>query len=301
MNQLANYTQEQFDARVQAEVEKRVQLEIEKQLSSREEAEARREAEAALKEAKETFVSMKAALEAKEAKIKEYEDALANLDLDPNAAEVAANEKIVELEATLEEWKHRATVAEAALTTLEREDTAAARMDQLTEAGVSLAAEAAELQYAKIRDMSDEEFEGYKTELVALKTMYASEEAETEDVETAELSAEEVKLIAQSLGCDPSDSKCISLVQEVAQKMSEVSKNRRKAPAGAGEADASNKDAKDDKSVAATNKEVASETLSLGDAISKSIDQNIQAPSSLKSAISQEWENYYAEKRGEKK
>jgi len=160
-----------------------VQAEVERVLSSREEAQAREEAESALKEAKETFETLRASLEAKDAKIKEYEEALATLDgSDPTDGEVAANERIVELEKELEEWKQRAEVAQAALDTLAREETAASRMAELAESGVSLDDEAAEAQYAKVRDMSDEAFASYMSELVALKSKYASPSEEDGDV-----------------------------------------------------------------------------------------------------------------------
>jgi len=301
MVDFANMTEDQFNALVQAKVEE--------QLSSREEAEARQEAEAALAEARETFEALKASIEAKDAKIREYEEALSNLDVDPTAAEVAANEKIVELETELAEAKRRAEVAEAALDTLAKEETAATRMDELEEAGVALEDEAAEAQYAKVRDMSDDEFESYRNELVALKSKYAStsEEAGEDEVETAELSADEIKMIAQSLGCDPQDSQCISLVQEVAQKMSEVSRNRRqRKDADGAEASEEEKGNEDNENAAdgQDNKETASaksQPLSIGEAITRSLDQNFQANASLKDELSQLWEDHYAEKRGEKK
>ncbi len=280
-----------------------VEIEVEKQLSSKEEADARLEAEEALKEARETFETLKASLEAKDAKIVEYEEVLSNLDIsEPSVAEVAANEKIVELETAVEEWKHRTEVAEAALDTLAREETAAGRMTELTEVGVALDEEAAEAQYAKIRDMSDEDFQSYKSELVALKNKYASSEEEDEKIEVSELSAEEVNMIAQSLGCDPSDAKCISLVREVAQKVAEVSQARQQVAAGKTEETEETEVAEETKESTETlKKETASEkkTLSLGEAITKSIDQEIQAPADLKEEIAQEWEALYAERRGE--
>lgn len=281
---------------------------VEELLSSREEAQARTEAEQALKEAMETFETLKASLEAKDEKIREYEEALANLDTsEPTSAEVAANEKLVELEASIEEFKHRAEVAEAALDMLAREETAASRMAALDEAGVTLDEEAAEAQYAKIRDMADEEFESYKSELVALKAKYApaSEEEGNNTIEVSELSNEEVNMIAQSLGCDPSDSKCIALVREVAEKVSEVSNKRQESSKEENSADedaekdadaaSGNEDAEDLKKEKASTKD---KKLSLGEAISRSLDQDIQAPVALKEEMTQAWEEYYAEKRG---
>ena len=285
---------EEFNAAVQAEVERL--------LSSREEAQARVEAESALKEAKETFETLRASIEAKDAKLTEYEEALANLDSsEATDSEVAANDKIVELEKELETWKHRAEVAQAALDTLAREETAASRMAELTESGVILDEEAAEAQYSKVRDMSDEDFASYQSELVALKSKYASasEEDGDEEIEVTELSAQEIAEISQSLGCDPADSKCISLVNEVAQKVAEVSNNRR--------TQATEEEATEDNSEEASNtkeepkKETASTKMSLGEAISRSMDQEIRVNQSLKDEIAQEWEIYYAAKRGENK
>lgn len=281
-----------------------VQAEVERILSSREEAQARKEAESALKEAKETFEILKASLEAKDVKIKEYEEALSNLDgSEPTSAEVSANEKIVTLETELEEWKHRAEVAQAALDTLAREETAAGRMAELAEAGVSLDEEAAEAQYAKVRDMSDEDFASYKSELVALKSKYASpsDEGGEEAIEVSELSVQEINLIAQSLGCDPADSKCISLVNEVAQKVAEVSQNRKNPETTEEEVAENTEDASNEETTEGLKKETASTKLSLGEAITRSMDQEIRANPTLKEELTQAWEGYYAEKRGEKK
>lgn len=294
---MTELNKEEFNAAVQAEVER--------VLSSREEAQAHAEAEAALKEAKETFETLRASLEAKDAKIKEYEEALAALDDSSEAtdAEVAANERIVELEKELEEWKHRAEVAQAALDTLAREETAAGRMAELSESGVSLDEEAAEAQYAKVRDMSDEEFASYKSELVALKSKYASssEEDGDEQIEVAELSAQEIKMIAQSLGCDPADSKCISLVNEVAQKVAEVSNSRRTAADTEEDTEDNSEEASEEPTEKTIKKETASTKMSLGEAISRSMNQEIRPNASLKEEMTQAWEEYYAEKRGENK
>lgn len=294
---MTELNKDEFNAAVQAEVER--------VLSSREEAQARTEAEAALKEAKETFETLRASLEAKDAKIKEYEEALAALDDNSEAtdAEVAANERIVELEKELEEWKQRAEVAQAALDTLAREEAAAGRMAELAESGVSLDDEAAEAQYAKVRDMSDEDFASYKSELVALRSKYASssEEDGEDEIEVAELSAQEIKMIAQSLGCDPADSKCISLVNEVAQKVAEVSNSRRTAADTEEETEENSEEASEEKTEEKPQKETASKKMSLGEAISRSMDQEIRANQSLKEEMTQAWEEYYAAKRGENK
>jgi hypothetical protein len=295
---MTELNKDEFNAAVQAEVERI--------LSSKEEAQARAEAEAALKEAKETFEALKASLEAKDAKIKEYEEALAVLDnSEPTDAEVATNERIVALEAELADWKQKAEVAQAALDTLAREETAAGRMSELEEAGVALDDEAAEAQYAKIRDMSDEAFASYKSELVALKSKYASssEEEGEDEIEVAKLSAQDINLIAQSLGCDPADSKCISLVNEVAQKVSEVSKKmgKKKAKCAEEETPVVTEEASTETTEEPKKETASAKKMSLGEAITRSMDQEIRANASLKEEMSQAWEEYIAEKRGKKK
>ncbi len=297
MNQiLKSTTEEELDAAVQARVEAA--------LSSREDATARAEAEEALKEAKETFEALKASLEAKDAKVAEYEEALSNLDVStPTEAEVAANEKLVEIEAALEEANDRASVAQAALDTIAREETAASRMAELDEAGVTLDEESAEAQYAKIRDMSDEEFQSYKSELSALKAKFdvaGSEESEEDKVlDLANLDENEVKEIAERLGCDPIDSKCVDLVQQVVAKVAEVSVAR--TTSSSEDADASKEEKTETEETASKKtpqKEVAS--LSPGEAIAKALDQELRPNLSMKAELTQAWENVYAEKHDDK-
>lgn len=299
MNKVLEMTPEEFSAAVQEKVNE--------VLSSKEEAQARQEAEEALAEAKSTFEKLRAALEAKDAKIAEYEEALANIDnYNPSEGEVAANERVVELEELVENYKHRAEVAEAALDTLAREETAASRMSELEEAGVALEDEEAERQYAKVRDLSDEDFESYKSELIALRSKYASSSAEAgEDSEVAELSDEEVRMIAQSLGCDPQDAKCVSMVREVAEKMAEVSRKRKVTTDSQEEAEETQKtgESAQEEKVEEPKKEKASvrSTLSLGEAISKSMDQEIRVNADFRDQATQAWEEYYASRRGETK
>ncbi len=293
MNQiLKSMSQEDFDAAVQARVEAA--------LSSREDAEARAEAEEALREAKGTFETLKTSLEAKDAKIEEYEDALANLDVSaPTEAEVAANEKLVELEAALEEATNRALVAQAALDTIAREETAASRMAELDEAGVTLDEESAVAQYAKIRDMSDEEFQSYKSELSALKAKFdvaGSEESEEDkNLDLANLDENEVKEIAERLGCDAADSKCVELVQQVVAKVAEVSANRTTSSSEDTDASEEKTETEETASEETPQKEVAS-TLTPGEAIAKALDQELRPNLTMKAELTQAWENIYAKK-----
>jgi hypothetical protein len=295
MTKVIEMTPEEFNNAVQAKVDEA--------LSSKEEATARLEAESALTEAKVTFEKLRAALEAKDAKIAEYEEALAKLDPDaPSEAEVAANERTVELEATIETLSRRAEVAEAALETLAREETAAGRMSDLEDAGVALEGDEAERQYAKIRSFDDESFAAYMSELVALKSKYASSSEEEGEDSEVELAEAEIASIAESLGCDPQDDKCVSLVRDVATKMAQVRSNRRDSAAQAEETPVVEET--EEVAEVATDepqKETASSKLSLGDAITKSMDQEIQAPPGLKAELAQAWEERYAEKHGENK
>ena len=294
MTKVIEMTPEEFNTAVQAKVDEA--------LSSKEEAHARQEAEDALTEAKATFEKLRAALEAKDAKIAEYEEALAKLDTEaPSEAEVAANERTVELEAMIETLSRRSEVAEAALETLAREETAAGRMSDLEDAGVALEGDEAERQYAKVRSFDDESFASYMSELVALKNKYASSSEEAGEDSEVELAEQEVAAIAESLGCDPQDEKCVSLVRDVASKMAQVTRDRR-APAAeeAAEEEVVEGTVAAEEAAAEPKKETASVKLSLGDAISKSMDQEIQAPPGLKAELAQAWEERYAAKHGDK-
>lgn len=295
MTKVIEMTPEEFNTAVQAKVDDA--------LSSKEEAHARQEAEDALTEAKATFEKLRAALEAKDAKIAEYEEALAKLDTNaPSEAEVAANERTVELEATIETLSRRSEVAEAALETLAREETAAGRMSDLEDAGVALDGDEAERQYAKVRGFDDESFEAYKSELVALKNKYASSSEEEGEDSEVELAEQEVAAIAESLGCDPKDEKCVSMVRDVANAMNQVTRDRRSPAAEeAAEEKVVEGTESSEEAAAEPNKETAStKKLSLGDAITMSMDQEIQAPPGLKAELAQAWEERYAAKHGDK-
>jgi hypothetical protein len=294
MTKVIEMTPDEFNTAVQAKVDEA--------LSSKEEAHARQEAEDALTEAKATFEKLRAALEVKDAKIAEYEEALAKLDTEaPSEAEVAANERTVELEATIETLSRRAEVAEAALETLAREETAAGRMSDLEDAGVALEGDEAERQYAKVRSFDDESFEAYKSELVALKSKYASSSEEAGEDSEIDLAEAEIASIAESLGCDPQDDKCVSLVRDVAVTMAKVRSDRRSPAADeAATEEVVEGTESTEEAAAEPQKETASTKLSLGDAIQKSMDQEFQAPPGLKAELAQAWEERYAEKHGDK-
>jgi hypothetical protein len=295
MTKVIEMTPDEFNTAVQAKVDEA--------LSSKEEAHARQEAEDALTEARATFEKLRAALEGKDAKIAEYEEALAKLDPEaPSEAEVAANERTVELEATIETLSRRAEVAEAALETLAREETAAGRMSDLEDAGVALEGDEAERQYAKVRSFDDESFAAYVSELVALKSKYASSSEEEGEDSEIDLAEAEIASIAESLGCDPQDDKCVSLVRDVATTMAKVRSDRRTPEAEvAAEVEVVEGTETPEVAAAEPKKETASVKLSLGDAITKSMDQEIVANPTMKNELAQAWEERYAEKHGENK
>ena len=271
-------------------------------LSDRDEAEARAAAEEALREAKGVFEQMKASLVAKDAKIVELQNALneaAEVDTQLGSDKETA-ERLAKAEEELADWKHRAEVAEAAIATLALEESASTRMQELENDGLALEEEAAEAQYVKIREMTEEEFASYKSELMALKQKYENHAAaKEEELEVAELSEQEVSLIAQSLGCDPADSKCVSLVREVAETMSKVKGNKK--VRASEDNDHSNNSTQNNVVNTAPHKEVASQQkpreLSLGEAISAAMDQQIVVSPGALNETKQLWEGYLSSKK----
>ncbi len=181
-------------------------------------------------------------------------------------------------------------------------------MAALEEAGVVLDDEAAAAQYAKVRDLDDEEFAAYMSELVALKSKYftPSDEAGDDTPTTLELSDDKVKEISSRLGCDPADDDCIAYVKEVAEMVTTVTApavdagDDKTAAADAASGDAGAADAAGDP--ATQGKETASEKgkMSLGEAITKSVNQEFQADPSIKDECAQEWEALYAEKKAKR-
>jgi hypothetical protein len=152
--------------------------------------------------------------------------------------------------------------------------------------------------------MSDEEFQSYKSELSALKAKFDvadTEESEEDKVlDLANLDENEVKEIAESLGCDSADEKCIALIQQVVAKVAGVSAART-APSSE-EADTSEEEEETETEETASEetpqKEVAS--LSPGEAIAKALDQELRPNQTIKDECTQAWENVYAEKHSDK-
>ena len=180
-------------------------------------------AEAVIGEAKETIESLTKSLEAKDEEINTLKNSLTVAESGDTFKEEMENlrNKIAELEKALQESKDKANVAEAALSEIKKAEILKGRLDKLTEAKVFRAGEAGEVQKTKVKDMSDEDFSAYISELAALREEVLKSQAADINVELTE---EEVDKFASTLGCDKGDEKCLKLIKEVAFKIKEVVK-----------------------------------------------------------------------------
>jgi len=176
---------------MEEKLRKDVEAVVAKIFSEKEEVEIRRQTEEALGKSANTIEELTAALEVKnsefedlEVKLSDSEDRATNLQKELEAAQEEvkeANRKLEESEGTLSDLiKDRATEL---------------RVKELEEAGVISDKEA---QSGKVRDMSDEEFASYKTELVSIREAVIAElskkvdpPAKTEEELAAEAKAEE--------------------------------------------------------------------------------------------------------------
>jgi len=160
---------------------------VEEIFKKKEEAEMKKETEAALNKAAETIVQLNASLEAKDS---EYAAEIAKLQetitaLESQLNEIADAKKALEDEkAKFEEDKvkfeeekatitQRAETAELELTNIKKDQLAASRMSDLESVGVSSSDKDA--QIAKVREMSSEDFDSYKTELVSIREAVISQ------------------------------------------------------------------------------------------------------------------------------
>lgn len=140
----------------------------------KEEAEMKKETEAALTSAAETVTQLNESLEAKDVK---HEAAVAGLQetitsLETQLSEAVESKTALEGEkATFDEEKDKLTkkveVAEEELDNMKKDQMAEGRMETLRTAGVASTNE--EVQQEKVRDMSEEDFAAYQEELVSIK------------------------------------------------------------------------------------------------------------------------------------
>jgi len=150
--------------------------------SEKEEDEIRKQTEAALSTSAETIEELTNTLEAKNT---EYDELKSELSTSEEKAEGLQTE----LEAAKEELESTRTKlqeTESALEEMKKDKATELRMSELEEAGI---VSDKEVQAAKVRDMSDEDFDSYKSELVSLRAAILStlEKAkESEESEKAE-------------------------------------------------------------------------------------------------------------------
>jgi len=167
------------DPRIVAEVEAAVQ----RIWDQKEEKERRAAVEKALNEAKSTISELTESLETKDAEYAEkieglsaeLEKAKSELEEMKNQLEAVTKEKS-ELESRMDELKEQAEAAEKTLAELRKDRATDVRMQKLADAKVLFENEEARTrQREKVREMSDEAFEEYLTDL---KLVRSSVEAE---------------------------------------------------------------------------------------------------------------------------
>jgi septal ring factor EnvC (AmiA/AmiB activator) len=185
---------------MEEKLRKDVEAVVAKIFSEKEEVEIRRQTEDALGKSANTIEELTTALEAKnsefedlEVKLSDSEDRATNLQTELEAAQ----EGITEANRKLEE-------SESKLNDLVKDRATELRVKELIEAGVI---SDKEVQSVKVRDMSDEEFASYKTELVSIREAVIAElskkvvpPAKTEEELAAEAKAvEDARIEAEAL------------------------------------------------------------------------------------------------------
>jgi chromosome segregation ATPase len=173
---------------------KNVEAVVAEIFSEQEEAEIRKQTEEALGKSATTIEELTSALEAKNSEFEELEAKFSESDDKANSLQTeleAAQDKI-------EEANKKSTEAESALEEIKKDRASELRMKELEEAGV---VSDKETQSTKVRELSDEDFTSYKTELVSIReaviaelskaTEKEEEKAEEKEEEKAEEKEEE--------------------------------------------------------------------------------------------------------------
>ena len=156
---------------------------IEEILHAKEEAEVQQAVEELLESAKATIQELSESLEAKDSTIEEMEAKLAE---EAEKFETAKSELEAKL-AEVEEIQKQLEEAQTTLAEIERDRVAGERMEKLEEAKVARTGESRDVQYTKIREMTEEDFEEYAAELVSLRASLLEEiEAAREETEVTE-------------------------------------------------------------------------------------------------------------------
>jgi chromosome segregation ATPase len=186
------------------ELKKDVEAMVAEIFSQKEEAEQRAETEKALQKSADTVSELTDALEGKNAESTEMASQIT--DLEGKIEELTSALEAAQKEA--EETAEKLAESEKTIEEMKKDKAAELRMAELAEAGVALSDK--EAQTAKVREMEDEEFAGYKEELVSLRSAVEAElakavekpeetaseeetqEEEVAEEETAEAEEEEV-------------------------------------------------------------------------------------------------------------
>jgi len=157
---------------------------VAKIFSEKEESEKVAQTEEALREAADTIAELTTTLETRneelsssEEKAKELEEQALTLENELEAARKEAEELKTKLEET-----------EASLETIKKDRLAETRIVELEKAGVKAAD--VESQTAKVREMSDEEFASYMSELVSIRESVLAELEKNKEEEAAEENSE---------------------------------------------------------------------------------------------------------------
>ena len=168
------------------EMRTQVRAMVDSLFSEKKESEIRKKTEEALGKSAETISNLTSTLEDKSAEIAEFETKLAESEINVQSLEKELEAAQKETETSKSLLKER----EQALEDMVKAKAANERMAVLEEAGVARAEK--EIQLAKIKEMSDEEFTSYKEELVYVRSAVeaelekANKIKEEEDVKVAE-------------------------------------------------------------------------------------------------------------------
>ena len=153
---------------------KNIESIVDEIFKKKEEAEMKKETEAALTEAATTINQLTDSLEAKDAEhqaeIESLQETIASLETQVNEmaeSKTALEEEKSQFDTEKEELTQRAEAAEEELSNMKKDQLAKERMEDLQTAGV--ASTDLNGQTAKVREMSDEDFASYKEELVSIK------------------------------------------------------------------------------------------------------------------------------------
>ena len=113
---------------------------------------------------------LKDELKAKEEEIASVKEEFDTLKIEKEEADKKLEEKDIEISTIKEEHEKVATE----LAAIKTEQLVASRMSELEKEGIAREGEGREIQEAKLKDMSDEEFASYKDELTDIKKAIAS-------------------------------------------------------------------------------------------------------------------------------